>query len=68
MEVREFISEPTGKLSVGRLLMVLIVCVYLGLVCYVGVSTKTIPDIPTGVVGLVALLYGVNKFSSRRDQ
>jgi hypothetical protein len=65
MNIAEFISEKNGKLSVGRLLMCVVVFAYLGLVIYIGIKTKTVPDIPAGAVGLVALLYGVNKFSAK---
>ena len=63
MKLMEFFSEKDGKFSMGRLLMCVVVIVYLFIAVYVGIETKSVPDIPVGVVGLITLLYGVNKFS-----
>lgn len=64
MQFEKFLyEENSDKPSVGRLLIVVIVMVYLILIMYVGIEKKEVPDFPVGAVGLISLLYGINKFS-----
>lgn len=55
--------DDSGKLSVGRALMCLLVIIYLALAGYLSIKTSLLVDIPAGAIGLIVVLYGVNKFS-----
>jgi len=59
----EFILDDSGKLSMSRALTAIIVLVYLGYAGFVVITTKTVPDIPSGVATLAGALYAANKFS-----
>ncbi|MDA8104669.1 MAG: hypothetical protein M0Z71_04750 [Nitrospiraceae bacterium] len=61
--LKEFITDDSGKLSSGRALMILLILAYIGYAGYVVITTKTVPDIPSGVSLLAAGLYTINKFS-----
>lgn len=59
----EFVTDDSGKLSMGRALVALVVVpyvLYAGCVVY---HAHTLPDIPYGVAALVGVLYAANKFS-----
>jgi hypothetical protein len=63
----EFFTSDNGQASLCRLLMALIVFAYLywGTFIIHKAPVPVIPDIPVQLAGLVAILYGFNKFGTK---
>lgn len=64
MSPAELFIDDSGKLSSSRILIWLIVVVYLALAGYLSIKTGLLVDIPAGAIGLIGILYGINKASS----
>lgn len=73
--LKEIVSEKTGRFSCTRTMMVVVI-----LACIVWTTRivwnappctesmpTTLPDIPIQWAGLIALLYGLNKFSPQNN-
>lgn len=63
MKITELFIDDNGKLSSSRILIYIIALSYLIFIGYVTFKTVTIIDLPLQVAGLIALIYGLNKFS-----
>lgn len=59
----ELFIDDSGKLSISRALIMLIVIAYLALAGYLSIKAGVLVDFPVGAAGLVGVLYGANKFS-----
>lgn len=59
----ELLIDDSGKLSMSRTMIIVVVCAYLALAGYLSIKTDKLVDIPVGAVGLVGVLYAANKFS-----
>lgn len=59
----QLLLDDSGKPSMARVCMALIVMTYLGCMIIITVAKGTIPDIPLNAAGLVTVMYGVNKLS-----
>ena len=59
----QLITDDSGKLSLSRVLMTICVIAYLTYAGAIVYFKHELPDIPGGLVALVTLLYGANKFS-----
>ncbi len=63
--IKEFITDDSGKLSMGRICIGVVCFGYVG---FAGISvwfssTHAMPDMPMGVAAVVSALYAANKFS-----
>lgn len=63
MKLTELFIDDSGKLSSSRILIYIISLSYLVFIGYVTYKTVSVIDLPLQVAGLVALIYGLNKFS-----
>lgn len=59
----EMLLDDSGKVSAGRVLMLVLTVSYLCFAGYIVVTKQEMIDIPLGAGTLIAMLYGVNKFS-----
>jgi hypothetical protein len=63
----EFLTSDNGQASLCRVLMAIIICAYIYWSTYIilKAAVPVIPDIPVQLAGLVAILYGFNKFGTK---
>lgn len=67
MKITELFIDDSGKLSASRVLMFIICVAYLVYAGFLIFRTANMVDIPLNIAGLIALLYGANKFSNTYD-
>lgn len=60
-KLSEFLQDEDGRLSMTRLLMILLVLAYICWTSIIVWRTGTITDVPLQLAGLLTLLYGINK-------
>lgn len=59
-----FLSEETGKLSFMRISAFLLILTYIFSAVYILIMERKFIDIPVQLAALIAILYGINKFSN----
>lgn len=57
----EIFYDTNGKLSYGRVIGFFVLFWYMVIATYLSLKKQELPDIPAGVAGLLAILYGINK-------
>lgn len=57
----DFLKADNNQFSMTRLTILLLTLTYIGQSTYIVSQTRTIPDIPTAVAGLLVGLYGFNR-------
>mgnify|MGYP001174219946 CR=1 FL=1 len=60
MKLVEFVQGSRGKLSITRLTMLLMVCLYIFMAVWKLVKVGDVVDIPLQLAGFLAILYGTN--------
>lgn len=58
--MRQFFEEQDGKLSMTRLILFIMIAGYVFSAGYIAITTRSIADMPWGMITLVAMLYGIN--------
>lgn len=58
MKALEFLQEPSGKLSVKRVILAALTLSFLFLWIRTGITNKVIPDVPAGIQTLFLILLG----------
>ncbi len=67
MKLLEFFQDDNGGLSMSRLLTFLMVSAYLIMASRIAAATDIIPDVPLQLGGLITLIYGINKFGTKKE-
>lgn len=57
----EFFEDECKSLSMARLIVFILVCFYVSSAIYIAFNKQEIPDVPIQLVGLITVLYGINK-------
>ena len=58
--MRQFFEEQDGKLSMTRLIIFMLTTAYILQAGYIAAIDRIITDVPYGIAGLMAALYGLN--------